>query len=95
VTAGTGRKADPGTVDSHIFDMRSAECSHEGEPTAALDPRSRWLLVNDPAPGRVGPDELDIVPAIADRAIVLGDDRRVLALGPLGEILASCSFVPT
>jgi cobalt/nickel transport system ATP-binding protein len=64
------------------------------EPTAALDPRSRWLLVNLirhlGESGRTivtATHDLDIVPIIADRAIVLGENRRVLGLGPVAEIL--------
>ncbi len=65
------------------------------EPTAALDPRTRWLLVN--LIRRLGDagrtivtatHDLDIVPIIADRVVVLGEDRRVLADGPADEILA-------
>jgi cobalt/nickel transport system ATP-binding protein len=65
------------------------------EPTAALDPRTKWVLVN--LIRRLGEGgktlvtathELDIVPIIADRVIVLGEDRRVLADGPTGSILA-------
>ena len=65
------------------------------EPTAALDPRTKWVLVN--LVRRLGQGgktlvtathELDIVPIIADRAIVLGENRRVLADGPVAPILA-------
>jgi len=56
------------------------------EPTAALDPRTKWVLVNLirelGARGRTvitATHELDIVPVIADRVIVLGEDRRVMA----------------
>jgi cobalt/nickel transport system ATP-binding protein len=64
------------------------------EPTAALDPRTRWLLVN--LIRRLGTSgrtivtathDLDIVPIIADRAVVLGENRRVLGLGPVADIL--------
>ena len=63
------------------------------EPTAALDPRSKWVLVN--LIRRLGDDhtivtathDLDIVPIIADRAVVLGEDRRVLRVGPVGDVL--------
>jgi cobalt/nickel transport system ATP-binding protein len=64
------------------------------EPTAALDPRTRWLLVN--LIRRLGESgrtivtathDLDIVPIIADRAVVLGENRRVLGLGPVADIL--------
>lgn len=64
------------------------------EPTAALDPRTKWVLVNLIRKlGDVGrtivtaTHELDIVPLIADRVVVLGEERRVLADGAPGEIL--------
>jgi cobalt/nickel transport system ATP-binding protein len=64
------------------------------EPTAALDPRSKWVLVN--LIRRLGADhtiiaathDLDIVPLIANRVVVLGEDRRVLASGTPSEVLA-------
>jgi cobalt/nickel transport system ATP-binding protein len=64
------------------------------EPTAALDPRTKWVLVN--LIRRLGEagrtvitatHELDIVPVIADRVVVLGEDRRVHADGPPGQVL--------
>ncbi|MBV9355310.1 MAG: ABC transporter ATP-binding protein [Chloroflexi bacterium] len=64
------------------------------EPTAALDPRTRWLLVN--LIRRLGESgrtivtathDLDIVPIIADRAVVLGENRRVLGLGLVADLL--------
>jgi cobalt/nickel transport system ATP-binding protein len=63
------------------------------EPTAALDPRTRWVLVN--LIRRLGDDhtivitthELDIVPLVATRVVVLGEERRVLASGTPEEIL--------
>jgi len=65
------------------------------EPTAALDPRTKWLLVNlIHKLGEGGKTlvtathELDIVPIIANRVVVIGEDRRVLADGPTAEILA-------
>jgi cobalt/nickel transport system ATP-binding protein len=65
------------------------------EPTAALDPRTKWVLVNLIRKlGEGGKTlvtathELDIVPIISDRTVVLGEDRRVLADGPTAEILA-------
>ena len=65
------------------------------EPTAALDPRTKWVLVNlIHQLGEGGKTlvtathELDIVPIISDRVVVLGEDRRVLADGPAAEILA-------
>ncbi len=65
------------------------------EPTAALDPRTKWVLVNLIRKlGEGGKTlvtathELDIVPIIARRVVVLGEDRRVLADGPTDAILA-------
>jgi cobalt/nickel transport system ATP-binding protein len=64
------------------------------EPTAALDPRTKWVLVN--LIRRLGEGgktlvtathELDIVPIIATRVVVLGENRRVLADGPTEAIL--------
>jgi cobalt/nickel transport system ATP-binding protein len=64
------------------------------EPTASLDPRTKWLLVDLVArlgaAGRTlvtATHELDIVPIIADRVVVLGEDRRVLADGSPDVIL--------
>jgi cobalt/nickel transport system ATP-binding protein len=64
------------------------------EPTAALDPRTKWVLVNLIRKlGEGGKTlvtathELDIVPIISTRVVVLGEDRRVLADGPTAEIL--------
>jgi cobalt/nickel transport system ATP-binding protein len=64
------------------------------EPTAALDPRSKWVLVN--LIRRLGDDhtivtathDLDIVPLIATRVVVLGENRRVLASGTPSDLLA-------
>ena len=65
------------------------------EPTASLDPRTKWLLVDLVArlgaAGRTlitATHELDIVPIIADRVVVLGENRRVLADGSPAAILA-------
>jgi cobalt/nickel transport system ATP-binding protein len=63
------------------------------EPTAALDPRTKWVLVN--LIRRLAEDrtivtathDLDIVPLIANRVLVLGEQRRVLAAGTPDEIL--------
>jgi cobalt/nickel transport system ATP-binding protein len=64
------------------------------EPTAALDPRTKWVLVNLIRKlGEGGKTlitathELEIVPSIADRVVVLGENRRVLADGPTAPIL--------
>jgi cobalt/nickel transport system ATP-binding protein len=65
------------------------------EPTAALDPRTKWVLVD--LIRRLGQGgktlitathELDIVPLIAERVVVLGENRRVLADGDPAVILA-------
>lgn len=65
------------------------------EPTASLDPRTKWVLVDLiqrlAAAGRtliVATHELDIVPLIADRAVVLSEQGRVVADGPPASILA-------
>lgn len=72
------------------------------EPTASLDPRTKWVLVNLIVElGREGrtiitaTHELDIVPIIADRVIVIGEDRRVLADGPTAEVLARSDLLIT
>jgi cobalt/nickel transport system ATP-binding protein len=56
------------------------------EPTAALDPRTKWVLVDLISKlgeqGRTlitATHDLEIVPLIAQRVIVLGENRRVLA----------------
>jgi cobalt/nickel transport system ATP-binding protein len=65
------------------------------EPTAALDPRSKWVLVNlirrlsDEHTIVTATHDLDIVPLIANRVVVLGETRRVLASGTPEEILAN------
>ena len=65
------------------------------EPTASLDPRTKWILVNLirrlGGQGRTiitATHELDIVPIIAERVVVLGEDRRILGDGRPNEILA-------
>ncbi|HEX2914777.1 MAG TPA: ABC transporter ATP-binding protein [Chloroflexia bacterium] len=66
------------------------------EPTASLDPRTKWMLVN--LITRLGESgktiittthELEIVPIIARRVIVIGEERRVLADGTPEEILSN------
>jgi cobalt/nickel transport system ATP-binding protein len=56
------------------------------EPTASLDPRTKWVLVNLIRKlGEAGKTtitathELEIVPIIAQRVIVIGENRRILA----------------
>ncbi len=70
------------------------------EPTASLDPRTKWLLVDLiqrlSAAGRtliVATHELDIVPIIADRVVVLGEDRRIIADGPPAAVLADTALL--
>lgn len=65
------------------------------EPTAALDPRTKWVLINLVRDleklGKTiitATHELEIVPIIANRVIVLGEDRRLAADGPPARILA-------
>jgi cobalt/nickel transport system ATP-binding protein len=65
------------------------------EPTASLDPRTKWVLVNLIRKlGDAGKTiittthELEIVPVIADRVVVLGEERTVLADGTPDEILS-------
>jgi cobalt/nickel transport system ATP-binding protein len=64
------------------------------EPTASLDPRTKWVLVNLIRQlGEGGKTlvtathELEIVPLIADRVIVLGENRKVMADGAPSTIL--------
>ncbi len=66
------------------------------EPTASLDPRTKWVLVT--LIRRLGEQgrtlvtathELEIVPIIADRVVVIGEERRILADGAAGAILGN------
>jgi cobalt/nickel transport system ATP-binding protein len=64
------------------------------EPTASLDPRTKWVLVNlITRLGQTGKTiitathELEIVPIIANRVLVIGEGRRILADGSSEEIL--------
>ncbi len=66
------------------------------EPTASLDPRTKWVLVNlIHKLGHSGKTiittthELEIVPIIASRVVVIGEERRVLADGTTEEILSN------
>jgi cobalt/nickel transport system ATP-binding protein len=70
------------------------------EPTASLDPRTKWVLVDLiqglAAAGRtlvVATHELDIVPLIADRAVVLSEQGRVVADGDPAAILADTDLL--
>jgi cobalt/nickel transport system ATP-binding protein len=64
------------------------------EPTASLDPRTKWVLVSLirelGAGGRTvvtATHDLDIVPEIAGRVVVLGEDGRVIADGDVARLL--------
>ena len=64
------------------------------EPTASLDPRTKWVLVDLirglGSQGRTlvtATHELDIVPTIASRVVVLDERRRILADGAPDLIL--------
>jgi cobalt/nickel transport system ATP-binding protein len=70
------------------------------EPTASLDPRTKWVLVDLiqrlEAAGRtlvVATHELDIVPLIADRAVVLSESGHVIADGPCAVVLADTGLL--
>jgi cobalt/nickel transport system ATP-binding protein len=70
------------------------------EPTASLDPRTKWVLVDLiqqlEAAGRtivVATHELDIAPLIADRAVVLSEEGRVIADGPCSDLLADTALL--
>lgn len=65
------------------------------EPTASLDPRTKWVLINlIQQLGQTGKTiitathELEIVPIIASRVVVLGEERRILADGTPEDILS-------
>lgn len=64
------------------------------EPTASLDPRTKWVLVNLITQlGQTGKTiitathELEIVPIIAHRVLVIGEERRILTDGSPEAIL--------
>ena len=64
------------------------------EPTASLDPRTKWVLVNlIHKLGQAGKTiittthELEIVPIISKRVIVIGEERKILADGSPAAIL--------
>jgi cobalt/nickel transport system ATP-binding protein len=70
------------------------------EPTASLDPRTKWLLVDliqrMGDAGRslvIATHELDIVPLIADRVVVLNEHGRVVADGAPGSILSDVDLL--
>lgn len=65
------------------------------EPTAALDPRTRyWLVELVERLGEAGKTivhathDLDLLPRIADRAVVFGEDHRVVADAAPEQVLA-------
>ena len=65
------------------------------EPTAALDPRTRfWLIELVERLGEAGKTivhathDLDLLHRIADRAVVFGEDHRIVADGPPEQVLA-------
>jgi cobalt/nickel transport system ATP-binding protein len=65
------------------------------EPTASLDPRTKWvlidLIVDLASQGKTiitATHDLEIVPIIAERVIVMGENRRILADGASESILA-------
>jgi cobalt/nickel transport system ATP-binding protein len=64
------------------------------EPTASLDPRTKWVLVNIiralSEQGKTiitATHELEVVPFIANRVVVIGENRRILADGAPERIL--------
>ncbi len=70
------------------------------EPTAALDPRTKWVLVNlIQKLGQAGKTiitathELEIVPLIASRVIVLGENRQIMADGPARQVLENTQLL--
>ncbi len=70
------------------------------EPTAGLDPRTRgWLLYFLEELHRAGKtlvtatNDLDVVPSLADRAVVLNESHGVEAEGPAREILADAALL--
>jgi cobalt/nickel transport system ATP-binding protein len=70
------------------------------EPTASLDPRTKWVLVNLieglARSGRTlvtATHELEIVPYIADRVIVMGEQHTILADGPAEQIIADTNLL--
>jgi cobalt/nickel transport system ATP-binding protein len=70
------------------------------EPTLALDPRSRWELVDllqDLAHGGktlvTATNDMEIVDAIADRLVVLSEERTVLREGPAAQLLADSGLL--
>ena len=72
------------------------------EPTAGLDPRSQGvfleLLEQLHASGLTtvtATHDLELVPHVADRAVVMGEDHRVAADGPVKEVLSDTALLLT
>jgi cobalt/nickel transport system ATP-binding protein len=72
------------------------------EPTAGLDPRSSRILVDlileAQAQGKTvvtSTNDLHIVPEIAGRVVVFGEDRRILASDPPERILQDRAILRT
>jgi cobalt/nickel transport system ATP-binding protein len=70
------------------------------EPTAGLDPRSQaWLvafLAGQAEAGKtiiIATHDLAVVPALADRACLLGEDHRLAADGRVSAVLADRSLL--
>ena len=70
------------------------------EPTASLDPRTKWVLVDLiqklGAAGRtliIATHELDVVPLIADRAVVLSEQGGIVADGDPASVLANTDLL--
>lgn len=70
------------------------------EPTLALDPRSRWelvdILLDLHKAGKTmitATNDMEIVDTIADRLIVLGEDKALLKEGPAAAILADSALL--
>jgi cobalt/nickel transport system ATP-binding protein len=70
------------------------------EPTSSLDPRSQqWLLElltqlrGAGLTAITATHDLELAAEIADRAVVLSEDHRVVAQGPVGEIIADLDLL--
>jgi cobalt/nickel transport system ATP-binding protein len=70
------------------------------EPTAALDPRSKWelidLLLKLHEHGKTlvtATHDMEIVEIIGDRLLILGEDKRVLRSGAASEILQDSALL--
>jgi len=70
------------------------------EPTAALDPRTQhWMVelimeLHDVGKTIVlATHDLDVLPLVADRCVVLGEDHRVALDGPTASVLADVDLL--